>query len=511
MAFSNPILSGFYPDPSICRVGDDYYLVTSTFEYFPGVPIFHSRDLVNWRQIGHCLTRESQLPLQDSASSHGIFAPTLRHHQGRFYMITTNITVRKNFYVWSDKPEGPWSEPIWLEEWPGIDPSLLFDEDEKVYLTGTSGFGGHEPVGIYQTELEIESGKLLGERRMIWQGTGGSFPEGPHLYKLNGWYYLLIAEGGTEYGHMVTIARSRAPYGPFESCPHNPILTHRSTDNSIQATGHADLVQISETEWWAVFLGIRPIGYPAVHHLGRETFLAPVTWTEDGWPMIGDKGQASLTMGVSPSLPAGESAQWAALDDFDQSSLAPYWNFLRNPAEGSWSLAERPGWLTLHGLAGSLDDTKAQAFIGRRQQHFRAEWSTLLSFHPEREGEEAGLTVIMNERHHYEIGLTLLNGRRQVIVRRRVGSLWKIEHAAEYADSLITLGIKATESMYTFYYGAPDGEEHIAGTGECSMLAKEVAGGFTGVYAGMYATGNGAASGAPAYFDWFKYEPRDSN
>jgi xylan 1,4-beta-xylosidase len=505
MKFSNPVLSGFYPDPSVCRVGADYYLVTSSFEYFPGVPIFHSTDLVNWRQLGHCLTSESQLPLANSASSHGIFAPTLRYNNGRFYMITTNVTIRKNFYVWADDPAGPWSEPIWLEDWPGIDPSLLFDEDGKVYLTGTSDFSGGEPTGIYQTELDIETGTRIGERKLIWQGTGGSFPEGPHLYRINGWYYLLIAEGGTEYGHIVTIARSETPFGPFESCPHNPVLTHRSTDNKIQATGHADLVQTAAGEWWAVFLGIRPVGYPAVHHLGRETFLAPVIWTADGWPNIGDNGQAALELD-RPSLPRSEPAAWSAFDHFDQPELPLYWNFLRNPDPLSWSLSERPGWLTLHGLAASLDDTQAQAFIGRRQQHFHAKWSTLLEFNPLRNAEEAGLTVLMNERHHYEIAFTMLEGRRQVIVRRRIGSLWKIEHAVDYSDSSIVLGIEAEEKQYTFTYAAPGGSTHVLGTGECSMLAKEVAGGFTGVYVGLYATGHGTAASSPAYFDWFNYD-----
>ncbi|WP_341281039.1 glycoside hydrolase family 43 protein [Paenibacillus sp. FSL H8-0537] len=505
MLFSNPILSGFYPDPSVCRVGDDYYLVTSSFEYFPGVPIFHSTDLVNWRQMGHCLTRESQVPLHGSPSSRGIFAPTLRYNDGRFYMITTNVTAFKNFYVWADDPEGPWSEPVWLEEWPGIDPSLLFDTDGKVYITGTSVMFGGELPGIYQAELDLQSGRLLSERKLIWQGTGGSFPEGPHLYRIGEWYYLIIAEGGTEYGHMVTAARSKKPYGPFEGCPHNPILTQRSTDNPIQATGHAELIQISEQEWWAVFLGIRPIGYPAAHHLGRETFGAPVTWTADGWPIIGDNGRAALELDA-PNLPLSEQEPWQELDDFNEPELALHWNFLRNPSEASWSLSERPGWLKLQGSAHTLDDTESPAFVGRRQQHFKAKWSTLMAFQPQLGGEEAGMTVLMNERFHYEIALVRLEGKNQVILRRRIGSLWKIEHSADYSDSIIRLGIEANETHYTFSYSLPYGQTHVLGTGECAMLSKEAAGGFTGVYAGLYATGNGKNNTAPAYFDWFKYE-----
>lgn len=251
--YSNPILPGFYPDPSVCRVGADFYLVTSSFHYFPGVPIFHSRDLVHWRQIGHCLTSRSQLNLDGCKSSLGIFAPTLRFHKGLFYMITTNTNGFRNFYVWAKQPEGPWSEPVWLD-WPGIDPSLFFDEDGRVYITGNGGFLGDEALGIYQAEINPETGSLLSERRFIWAGTGAKAPEGPHLYKIHGKYYLLIAEGGTEYGHMVTIARSDHPYGPYESHPFNPILTHRSIDSPIQATGHADLVELEDGSWWAVFL-----------------------------------------------------------------------------------------------------------------------------------------------------------------------------------------------------------------------------------------------------------------
>ena len=221
MKYTNPIIPGFYPDPSICRVGEDYYLVTSSFEYFPGVPIFHSRDLIHWRQIGHCLTTATQLPLAQAGSSKGIFAPTLRYHAGRFYMVTTNVSVGKHFYVSTDDPAGQWSEPIWIDQ-SGIDSSLFFDDDGTVYFTWT------KLNGIYQAEIAIQTGELKHEPQLIWKGTGGRYPEAPHLYKINGSYYLMIAEGGTEYGHMETIARAESPWGSFQPCPHNPILTHRN-------------------------------------------------------------------------------------------------------------------------------------------------------------------------------------------------------------------------------------------------------------------------------------------
>ena len=250
MKFQNPILPGFYPDPSICRVGEDYYLVTSSFEYFPGVPVFHSRDLVNWRQIGHCLTRKSQLDLDAAKSSGGIYAPTIRHHAGRFYMVTTDTTGRGNILVSADDPAGPWSEPISIRQG-GIDPSLFFDASGKVYFSSNCLHGNRR--GLQQSEIDIEMGELLSASKFLWEGTGGKYPEAPHLYLKDGWYYLLIAEGGTEFGHMITVARSRAAFGPFEPCPQNPILSHRSTSHSIQSTGHGDMIQDHLGGWWMVF------------------------------------------------------------------------------------------------------------------------------------------------------------------------------------------------------------------------------------------------------------------
>jgi xylan 1,4-beta-xylosidase len=504
MKYTNPVIPGFHPDPSICKVGEDFYLVTSSFEYFPGVPIFHSKNLVNWKQIGHCLTSESQLSLHQAKSSLGIFAPTIRYYNGRFYMITTNMTSKKNFFVWTENPEGPWSEPIFLD-WPGIDPSLLFDEDGKVYLTGTQDIFCGEPMGIYQAEIDMETGKLLSERRLIWEGTGGAHPEGPHLYKINGTYYLVIAEGGTEYGHMVTMARSQQPFGPFESHPNNPVLTHRSSASPIQATGHADFIQYTDGSWWTVFLGIRPapVHFSGKHHhLGRETFLAPVEWKEDGWPSISTPVDLEMD---GKSLKIEERKEWLEKDDFDHETLDFSWSFLRNPKKESWSLSERPGYLTLYGSSICLDDVDSPSFIGRRQQHFDCNISTLLEFSPTEEGEEAGLTVFMNDRFHYEIAMGIRDGVKKVFVRRRVGSLWKVEIEHEYEQDSINLSVQADAKNYTFSYQSPGRDSITMGTGECSLLSTEVAGGFTGVFFGLYATGNGRRSTAPAYFDWFEY------
>ncbi|MED4958537.1 glycoside hydrolase family 43 protein [Paenibacillus macerans] len=506
-AYRNPVIPGFYPDPSVCRAGEDYYLVTSSFEYFPGVPIFHSRDLVHWRQLGYVLNRPSQLRLDKARSSGGIYAPTIRYHQGKFYVTTTNVTGGGHLLVHSGDPAGEWSDPVWIDQ-PGIDPDLFFDEDGTVYFSTASG---QAETGIYQSVIDLKTGKRLTEPQIIWDGSGGKHPEAPHLYKIGGTYYLMLAEGGTEYGHMVTIARGGSPSGPFAGCPGNPILSHRSKASPIQATGHADLVQAHDGSWWAVCLGIRPVGYPNRHHLGRETFLAPVKWNEQGWPEIGEGGMIAEKV-EADTLPLHPwSEQTNHRDDFTAAAPELAWNFLRNPRPGSWSLEERPGWLTLYGLQVTLDDEDAPAFLGRRQQHFACRAETLLEFPPAHEGDEAGLTVLMNHRFHYEIALTRTGGERVLIFRRRLGSLRKVEHSVPWAGERVILGVQADAENYVFTYRHPEREEErtILGRGECSMLATEVAGGFTGVFFGLYAVSGTSAPAAPARFDWFDYIPLD--
>ncbi len=510
MKYTNPVIPGFYPDPSICRVGEDYYLVNSTFEYFPGVPVFHSRDLVNWRQIGHCLTRASQLPLEKVWSSGGIFAPTIRYHDGTFYMVTTNVSRGGHFYVHTQDPARAWSEPVWVDTGElaannpaSFDPSLFFDDDSRVYFT----FCTH-PHGIFQFEIDIATGARRTDVRHIWNGAGWKSPEGPHLYKISGQYYLMVAEGGTEYGHCETIGRGDNPWGPFEPCPRNPILTHRSMGSPIQATGHADLIQAHDGSWWMVFLGVRPNGYPPCYHLGRETFLAPVRWTPDGWPAVGRNGMVDLEMEAECLPPHPWDAE-DSRDDFDGASLRLPWNFLRNPRRADWSLTDRPGWLRLAGSAVTLDDADSPAFVGRRQRHFNCRAAALLDFNPQRDGEEAGLTALMNERHHYEIAVARKEGERRVIVRRRIGSLAAVVAQERVGDGPIILSVEADRDWYRFAYALPGRALKALASGETRYLSTEVAGGFTGVYLGMYAPGNGAPSRTPAFFDWFDYIPTE--
>jgi alpha-N-arabinofuranosidase len=504
--YHNPILSGFHADPSICRVGNDYYMVHSTFEYFPGVPVFHSKDLVHWKQIGHVLTRKSQLNLDRMRSSGGIFAPTLRYHDGVFYMITTLVWGRGNFFVTATNAAGPWSDPVWLDR-EGIDPSLFFDADGSVYYTrqvgGERGFSG-------QQTLDLQTGKLEGELRELWRGTGGIWPEGPHLYKIHGRYYLLISEGGTSYDHMLTVARSDSPWGPFASNPDNPILTHRQRpEHPFQALGHGDLVETPDG-WWVVFLGFRPQG-GRFHHLGRETFLAPVTWEND-WPVVNSNQPIAASMSA-PRLKPHPWPQDAARDDFGSPTFRLSWSFLRNPYEQDYSLTNRPGWLRLSGSALTLNDVDSPAFIGRRQTDLACRAATRLSFEPQHTNEEAGLVLRGNDNNHYELGVALEAGKRQVFLRKVMeGKVVEPVAFSEIPEGDVVLSVIARPLSYEFFFQPEAGSESSLGAAWTRDLSSEKLSGqknagfnFTGVFVGLYATGNGTPSSVPADFDWFEY------
>src|ERR1700722_12565046 len=308
----NPIIPGFHPDPTICRVGEDYYIAVSSFEWFPAVPIFHSRDLIRWTQIGNVLDRVSQLDLRGALDSGGIFAPTLRHHNGRFWLVTTDHArmTRGQLIVSAEDPAGPWSEPVFAAGALGGDPDLAWDSDGACHLTWST-FG--DAAVILQAVVDPSTGVLLSEPQRLWSGTGLAAPEAPHLHRRGDWWYLLIAEGGTARGHAVSVARSRSITGPYEGNPANPILTHRSTADPVQSTGHADLVTLPSGQWAAVYLGVRPRGFaPQFHVNGRETFLAAVRW-EDDWPVF-DEGHYR----VPPT-------DTTFIDEFDGGTLRPQW------------------------------------------------------------------------------------------------------------------------------------------------------------------------------------------
>ena len=503
--YRNPVIPGFNPDPSVCRVGEDYYLVTSTFEFSPGVPVYHSKDLIHWEQIGYCLTRKSQLPLDNCRSSGGIYAPTIRYNNGTFYMVTTNVSGGGNFYVTTTNPSGEWSEPIWVKQG-GIDPSLFFDDNNKIYLTSNDNAEGKS--GIALSEIDIKTGKLITQIKHIWGGSGGRYPEAPHIYKINGWYYLMIAEGGTEYGHMETISRSKNIWGPYESNPDNPILTHRALsgqNQQIQGTGHADMIQAHDGSWWLVFLAFRKAGGD-FHQLGRETFLTPFIWNTDGWPVVSSGDTVGLIV-KTKTLPLISMPVLPIRDDFKDTKLGLQWNFLRNPDNSSWSLTEKSGTLRLKGNAITLSQSASPAFIGRRQQHFNFTATTKVSFSPVKSSDEAGITAFSNEKHHYDLFITKEGNKRFLKFRVKIGNMEHIVKNIEIPEGEIVLSILGTEEWYSFGFKAGNSPDFIElGKMETKYLSSEVAGGFTGVYLGMYSTGNGEKCKKFADFDWFDYD-----
>ena len=497
--YQNPVIPGFHPDPSICRAGDDFYLVNSSFQYFPGVPLFHSKDLINWEQIGHCLTRPSQLPLHAAGPWGGIYAPTIRYNSGTFYMITTNVSDKGNFLVHTTDPRGEWSEPVWLKQG-GIDPSLYF-EDGKCYLVSNPG------VGIYLCEINPKTGEQLNESKRIWNGTGGRHPEGPHIYKKDGWYYLLISEGGTEYGHKVTIARSRDIDGPYEENPANPILTHinKNAQNSpIQGTGHADLIQAPDGSWWMVCLAFRP--QSDNHHLlGRETFLAPVRWDKNAWPVVNGDGTIALQMDV-PTLPQHPLAPKPARTDFKNGKLGPEWVHIRNYHPENYTFAS--GNLRLKATPVNLNNGKGSpTFAGRRQEHIDFTATTSMQLKKAASGDEAGLTVYMFESSHYDLLVKqLADGKQAVVLRYQLNELTHTEKEVILPQGKVQLRVKGSNEIYSFEYATNGKDFKELGRMNTRYISTETAGGFTGIMLGLYAVSGSQTSKAYADFEYFDYE-----
>jgi len=496
--YTNPVIPGFYSDPSICRAGDDYYLITSTFEYFPGVPVFHSKDLVNWEQIGYCIDRPTQLP-----RGLNIFAATIRYHDGTFYMITTNMMAEGNFYVTATNPAGPWSDPILIKAG-GIDPDLFFDDDGKAYVISST---------FILNEINLKTGESLTEGRKVWNGTGGRHPEGPHIYKKDGYYYLMAAEGGTEEAHMETIARSKSIWGPYDSNPSNPILTHCSFAGQgmrIQGVGHADMIEAHDGSRWIVFHGYRKLQamYGGTHHiLGRETCLAPVDWPENGWPVVNGNGTVPDKM-TCPTLPLKPFASKSLRTDFDENVLGLEWNWLRYPVTENYSLTERKGYLRLKGSDQTIEDRKSPTFVGRRVKHMNFTVTTQIDFNPAAANEEAGLTIL-NNGAHFDILVKKSGGKRVLFSRLRFGSVVYESKEAVLKPGPVRLVIKGDPSAFTFLYSQGNDALKEVQRADPKYLSSETAGGFTGLYAGLYATGNGKACTSVADYDLFEYEGRD--
>ncbi len=520
--FKNPILSGFYPDPSICRAGKDYYLATSSFVYYPGLPIFHSTDLVNWEQIGHGISRPNQLDYKDCETSLGLWAPTLRHHQGTWYLINTFVSggreaKRENFILTAERPEGPWSDPVFIKGADGIDPSLFFDEEGRMWYTGNfiiekPLYEGHH--GIYLCELDPVSFQIKGERRVIWDGslTRSHWIEAPHLYKRGNYYYLMVAEGGTFVDHSVMMARATTVEGPYEPCPRNPILTHRhmSMDAPISVVGHGDLIETQNGEWWMVVLGIRT--YRKTHfNTGRETFLVPMRWEEDGWPMVDNEEGRVKEWERRPQLPEQKVPPVCGSDQFENDQLAWCWNTIHPPKEPFYSLTERKGFLRLYLRPQTMEEVGCPAFVGRRQQHKSFLARTALDFVPTSAKEECGLALVQDDRYHY---LFLCGGKETSADARRMLRLYRCKGKGkelvgerEIGSGRIYLTVFCTGETYEFFYGFQEGQMERFGDGQdAALLSSDVNEGFTGAYLGMYGTSGGMATQGYGDFDWFVYQ-----
>jgi xylan 1,4-beta-xylosidase len=431
---TNPILSGFNPDPSLLRVGDDYYVATSTFEWFPGVQIHHSRDLVNWRVAARPLDRVSLLDLRGCADSGGVWAPCLTYADGLFWLVYTDVErwtwpvfETNNYLTTAPSIHGPWSEPVFLNR-SGFDPSLFHDSDRRKWVVNMlQGFGhGRGPFnGIVLQEYDSAARRLIGERKHIFGGSSLGVTEGPHLYRKNGYYYLMTAEGGTGFTHAITLARSRNIDGPYEIDPGFPTLTSSGDPaHPLQKSGHGSLIEAADGSWWIAHLCSRPMAPSYQCPLGRETALQRVVWTDDGWLRLAHGGRLPAVELPGPALPAHPWPVESGADDFAGPSLHPAWQSLRIPATPAWcSLSERPGHLRLRGQE-SWKSLHRQSVLGRRLQAFNAQAEVTVEFAPASFQHFAGLSAWYNTENLIYLAVTFepKPGRCLKIMRMRANS-----------------------------------------------------------------------------------------
>jgi len=506
--YSNPILQGFYPDPSIVRVGRDYYLVNSTFIWFPGIPVFHSRDLVNWTQIGNAIDRSSQLNFAKLNTWQGVYAPDISFHAGTFYIINTCVPCGGNFVITAKNPAGPWSEPTWLPI-DGIDTSLFFDEDGSAWIINNGPpeekprYEGHRAIWLQQ--FDTKQMKLIGPRKVLIDS--GVHPEenpiwieGPHIFRKDGAYYLIAAEGGTAEGHSEVVFRSDKVTGPYVPFADNPILTQRDLKGSpITSTGHASFVKTPSGDWWSVFLGVRPYD-DQNFNTGRETFLMPVRW-EQGWPRITDHGARVPWVARRPNLPAGPrapvptSGSFTIRDEFNGSKLPPYWMMMRNPVGKWWRLAG--GALHLDARGTALGDMGNPSLWARRQQHLNATVTTRVRFSPPSDAAEAGLVAMQNDEYFYYLAVGRDHGKRVVRLRRRAGGPDAMAGAILASSPIphgpIELRINARGAAYEFGWSADGKSWHLlARNADGTLLSTKKSGGFVGAVFALYAHGASA-------------------
>lgn len=527
--YTNPILEGFYPDPSICRVGNDYYLVTSTFAYFPGLPVFHSTDLVNWKQIGNAMDRNTQFKIGDVEVSRGLFAPSIRYYRGIFYITCTNVSAGGNFIITTKDPEGPWSDPIFTPAVSGIDPSLFFDDNGKVYITYNSDppdnkslYEGHRTIRII--EYDVTAKKTIGNNKIIVNGGTdlSKHPiwiEAPHVYKINGWYYLMCAEGGTGDQHSEVIFRSKNVDGPYVSYQNNPILTQRNLDparkNAITSTGHADLVETPDGKWYAVFLGCRPYEGD-YYNTGRETFMAPVEW-KDGWPIINPDHQEvqyqyPVPFSSTKKVTNPFRGNYTFNDDFKENQLNYRYLFLRNPENNLYKIQN--GFLALPLKETTAAERKNPAFIGFRQANLKGYAAVTMSFKPATDNEKAGLMIFQNEQHYYFLCKSVKDNKPLVELYKSASQKNAKEELIASSelnsDGFLSLKIQADNNKYHFYYAEENNKWVLLKDNvDAKFLSTKTAGGFVGCMYSMYATSNGIQTTNKVLYDWFEYKGGD--
>lgn len=507
--YQNPVQRGFFPDPSVIRVGEDYYMVNSSFQYFPAIPISHSKDMVHWKIIGHAITNQDYLDLSDIPDSHGIWAPDISYHNGTFYIMATlrlsgegirgNNILHRQLVVTSDKPEGPYSEPAWLDV-RAIDPSHFIDDDGSHYMIIAKG--------ARAVPLTEDAKQVAGEPVTLWEGTGEPCSEGPHILKKDGWYYAIVAEGGTGYGHGINVARAKSLFGPYEPCPHNPVMRQKDPEALLQRAGHGMPVQTQNGDWWMYYLcGRRNQGNYTT--LGRESAMDPIRFTEDGWFYVNEGMGPSLCQ-KRPKLPDWPVKRQKRFD-FDSGKLELDWEFVRNPDYGTISLKERPGHLRIYTRDGQLFERRAKNILLHREQELCYTASVKLEFYPTLDGEQAGLTCYYSTKTYIRFSLCYEGGRKlQLVINRNMGEELKAE-ISEIEEKPVILKVETAYLTRRFYYSYDEKEWVLAGILEnciylCDEGVPEDRKRHTGTLVGMYASNGGCGSRIPADFDYFIYE-----
>ena len=512
----NPVLRGFSPDPSFVRVGEDYYLVTSTFEWFPGVRIHHSRDLVHWQLRGHALTRRSQLDLRGCPCSTGVWAPDLTYHDGKFWLVYTNVRNGRggfvdahNYLVTAPAVEGPWSEPVYLNA-SGFDPALFHDRDGRTWflqmvwdhrLPKKSG-------GITLQEYDPVARKLVGKPRLIFEGTEAGGTEAPHIYWRDGWYHLMTAEGGTWFDHVVTMARARRLEGPYELDPGNPVLTSRDDpERVLQKAGHGSLISTPKNEWFLAHLCARPLPGTKLCPLGRETALQRCTWNADGWLRLASGGHHPQVEVAAPLLPPHPFPAEPTRDDFTSRALNPHLNTLREPPDETWlSLTARPGWLRLTGRE-SLNSQYDVSLVARRLTSLQAEASTCLEFAPESYREMAGLVCLFDNRNYRYLHLSHDEklGRCLAVLVLDRGRMHITDRVKVADDEPCFLRVRFSGPTFRFFHSR-DGKtwQPVGPDFRTEKLSDDYGRGFTGPFVGL--TVQDLSGGrCTADFDYLEY------